>query len=235
MEAVNLPAFTVYNRRSLWSKINNLAEDIIERSVDISFLNEVWEKKENLNHQASIEEMLELKGINYISTPRPGLRQGGGTAIATCPTLFSLVKLHIEIPSALEIVWGLLRPKRVIGRISKIILGSFYSPPRSRKKSILIDHISTVLNKLKVEHPDAATIIAGDKNDLDENRILAIDPSLVQIVRRNTRKDKILSVVITDLRRFYIEPRIIDPVPVDNVQHGVPSDHNGVLVLHLSN
>ena len=48
IEALNLPTFTVYNMRSLWSKINCLAEDIVERSVDISFLSEVWEKKENL-------------------------------------------------------------------------------------------------------------------------------------------------------------------------------------------
>ena len=76
LEAVNLPAFTVYNMRSLWSKIYNLADDIIERAVDISFLSEIWEKKENLKHQASIEELLELKGIQYISTPRPGLKRG---------------------------------------------------------------------------------------------------------------------------------------------------------------
>ena len=72
IEALNLPTFTVYNMRSLWSKVNNLAEDIIERSVDISFLSEVWEKKENPKHQSCIEEMLEIKGISYISTPRPG-------------------------------------------------------------------------------------------------------------------------------------------------------------------
>ena len=47
---------------------------------------------------------------------------------------------------------------------------------------------------------------------LDEGRILAIDPALLKIVRSATRKYKILSVVITDLRRFYIEPRIVDPV-----------------------
>ena len=235
LEALNLPTLTVYNMRSLWSKINNLAEDIIERSVDISFLSEVWEKKENLSHQASIEEMLELKGISYISTPRPGLRRGGGTAIAACPGTFSLVKLHIEIPNSLEVVWGLLRPRKVIGKITKIILCSFYCPPRSKKKSILIDHISTVLNILKTEHPNAATIIAGDKNDLDETGILAIDPALVQIVRKPTRKDKVLSIVITDLQRFYIEPKIVDPIPVDNPQIGAPSDHNGVLVAPLNN
>ena len=235
LEALNLPAFTVYNMRSLWSKMNNLAEDIIERDVDISFLSEVWEKKENVQHQSSIEEMLEMKGIAYISTPRPGARRGGGTAIAACPKKFSLVKLHVEIPKSIEVVWGLLRPKNAVGSIDKIILCSFYCPPRSKKRSALIDHISTVLNKLKVEHPNAATIIAGDKNDLDETRILALDPALAQLVRRPTRKDKILSIVITDLRRFFIEPTIVDPIPVDNPTKGVPSDHNGVLVEPLTN
>ena len=235
LEASSLPAFTVYNMRSLWSKINNLAEDIIERSVDISFLSEVWEQKENLKHQNRIEEMLELKGVSYISTPRPGNRRGGGTAIVACPEKFSIVKLHIEIPRSIEVVWGLLRPKKVMGKISKIILCSFYCPPRSKKKNELIDHISTVLNTLKVDHPNAATIIAGDKNDLDERRLLALDPALAQLVRKPTRKDKLLSIVITDLRRFYIEPRIIDPIPVDDPLIGVPSDHNGVLVLPLNN
>ena len=84
LEALNLPAFTVYNMRSLWSKINNLAEDIIDRSVDISILSEVWEKKENLKHQASIEEMLELKGIIYISTPRPGAKSGDWWWFCNC-------------------------------------------------------------------------------------------------------------------------------------------------------
>ena len=79
--------------------------------MDISFLSEIWEKKENLKHQASIEELLELKGIQYISTPRPGLKRGGGTAIAACPNLFSLVKLHIEIPRSLEVVWGSFKTK----------------------------------------------------------------------------------------------------------------------------
>ena len=235
LEALNLPAFTVYNMRSLWSKQNNLAEDIIERNVDISFLSEVWEKKENVQHQSAIEEMLEMKGISYISTPRPGVKRGGGTAIASCPKKFSLVKLHIEIPRSVEVVWGLLRPRMVVGRITVIILCSFYCPPRSKKKNILINHISTVLSKLRVDHPNAATIIAGDNNDLDETGILALDPNFAQLVRKPTRKENILSIVITDLRRFLVEPKIVDPIPVDDPLKGVPSDHNGVLVEPLNN
>ena len=234
-DALDLPAFTVYNMRSIWSKLNNLAEDIIDRSVDISFLSEVWEKKENTKHQSKIEELLELKGISYISTPRPGLKRGGGSAIAACPKNFPLVKLHVEILNSLEVVWGLLRPRTVLGTLKKIIICSFYSPPRSRKKTKLIDHILTVLNKLRTEHPGAATIIAGDKNDLDESGILAFDPAFVQIVQKPTRKDNILSIIITDLRRFYIEPKIINPIPVDNPGKGAPSDHNGVLAVPINN
>ena len=99
---------------------------------------------------------------------------------------------------------------------------------------MLIDHIATVLNKLKSEHPDAATIIAGDKNDLDESGILALDPAFVQIVRKPTRKTKVLSIIITDLRRFYVEPKIVEPVPVDDPMKGVPSDHNGVLAVPIN-
>ena len=99
----------------------------------------------------------------------------------------------------------------------------------------MIDHILTVLNKLRTEHPGAATIIAGDKNDLDESGILAFDPAFVQIVQKPTRKDNILSIIITDLRRFYIEPKIINPIPVDNPGKGAPSDHNGVLAVPINN
>ena len=42
-------------------------------------------------------------------------------------------------------------------------------------------------------------------------------------------------MVITDLHRFFQEPIIIPPVPVDAGATGVPSDHQGVLVLPLTN
>ena len=209
VHSLNLPTFTVYNMRSIWSKINNLAEDIEERNVDISFLSEVWEKKESKKHQKGIENLLEMKGISYISTPRPGTKRGGGTAIAANPVKFFLSKLNIEIPKPIEVVWGLLRPKKVVGSMSKIILCSFYSPPNSKKNNLLIDHITFTLNKLK---------------------LLAIDPNFHQIVSLPTLNNKILDIVITDLHRFYVEPVIINPIEVDVLGKGVPSDHSGVFV-----
>ena len=81
-----------------------------------------------------------------------------------------------------------------------------------------------------IEHPKAATFISGDKNNLDERNILALNPMFHQIVSRNTRNNKILTILITDLPGFYHVPQVIPPVPVDVPGHGVPSNHNGVLL-----
>ena len=234
VQALSLPHTLVYNMRSIWSKLNNFSTDMIERSGDICFLSEVWEKSENKKHQHKIEEMLEMKGISYISTPRPGAKRGGGAGIALNPKLFSLSKLNIAIPKPLEVVWGLLRPKELTGNIRKIIICSFYSPPNSRKNNLLIDHISVTWNSLKLQHPDAGTIISGDKNNLDDKKILALDPTFEQIVSKNTRKNKILSIIITDLKKYFHVPEIIPPIPVDVPGKGVPSDHNGVSAVPIS-
>ena len=50
LEAMSLPTFSVYNMRSLWSKLSSLAEDMSERSTDFTILAEVWEQRENLKH-----------------------------------------------------------------------------------------------------------------------------------------------------------------------------------------
>ena len=153
VEALSLPIFTVYNMRSIWSKLSSLAEDMEERDTDLTILSEVWEKKENTKHQAKIEELLEIKDTKYFSTARPGNKRGGGAAITARGNKFFISKLNIEIPKPLEIVWALLRPKTIIGGVSKIIICSFYSTPKSRKKSALIDHMAITINKPKVTHP----------------------------------------------------------------------------------
>jgi hypothetical protein len=205
-----------------------------ERMADLSFLSEVWEKSENKKHQSKIEHMLEIDNISYISTPRPGERRGGGAGIAINPSRFSVTKLNIYIPNPLEIVWAILRPNESSGQITKIILCSLYSPPNSRKNNLLIDHISVTYNALKIQHPSAGTIICGDRNSLDERKILALDPNFHQILSQNTRLDNRLYLIITDLKSYYHNPLIIPPVPVDVIGKGVPSDHSGVIALPVT-
>ena len=145
LQAVSMPKMSCYNVRPLMPKNENLAQDIEDRNCSISLLTEVWEKAENKKHQYKIEELFEMKGLKYISTPRPGTRRGGGAAIVAKTEDFSISKLNISIPGSLEIVWGLLRPVEIAGKITKIILCCFYCPPKSTKKSALIDHMTLTL------------------------------------------------------------------------------------------
>ena len=163
------------------------------------------------------------------------MKCGGGVALAADPCKFTLAKLNVPNPNQLEVSWGLLKPRRVTGPISKIICCAFYSPPNSRKKTKLIDHISSILQDLLLDHPGAGVIISGDRNDLSIERLLSIDPSLRQLVRKPTHGRKVLDVVLTNIWMFYNEPEIVDPIPVDNPTKGVPSDHLGVVVTPITN
>ena len=230
MQALSLPKISNYNMPSLIPKISNFSVDMDERAVDIAFLTEVWEKLENKKHQSKLEQLLEIEGVKYISTPRPGAKRGGGAAIAVRLDKFLITKLNILIPNGLEVVWGLLKPKEISGQITKIISCCFYSPPRSKKRSALVDHITLTLQNLLSIHPNAGILISGDRNSLEIPTLLNIEPSLRQLVKQPTKGFKILDIIISNLQRFYDEPVIVPPIQPDNLNKGSPSDHNGVFV-----
>ena len=210
-------------------KIRNVAQDMEDRNCSLTFLAEIWQKEHSKRHNFKITELFELKGITYISTPR-SLRAGGGAAICARDEMFTLTKLNVTIPRKLEIVWGLLKPKEIIGKITKIIVCCFYCPPNSKKKTALIEHMTMTLHSLRSTFPNAGVIVSGDRNSLAIGKLLSIDSQLKQIVTKNTRGSSLLTVVITDLQCYYEEPYIVPPIDVDNPENGVPSDHNGVVV-----
>ena len=230
VQALNLPVVSLYNMRSSWSKINNLADDINMRGTDLCFLTEIWEKQESKKHQRAIEEMMEMKGVKYISTPRVGGRRGGGVAIAYSPEKFQVSKLNIDVPRPLECILALVKPTGLVGKAKRIIAICFYSPPRSKSNGKLLDFLSEQISRLRREHNDCGIIVCGDRNNLVIARLLSIDPALKQIVNKNTNKnqDKILDVICTDLSAGYQEPTILPAIKVDDGKEGVPSDHLGV-------
>ena len=76
--AHHLPVVTVSNMRSLFPKVWKHTTDMLERQVDVSLCCEIWEKAEDRRHKDSIEQMLELHGLKYFSTPVPGVGEGVG-------------------------------------------------------------------------------------------------------------------------------------------------------------
>ena len=142
-----LPIIAVSNLRSLILKIQNFAQDIHEREIGLGLLTEVWEKKDKKKHIFEIEKLMKMEGLKYISTTRPSTKRGGWAAIVVHMEKFSLEKLDVLIPHNLEIIWGIMRPKSNISSgLKEIIAVSFYCPPRSTKKSKLLDHILTTVH-----------------------------------------------------------------------------------------
>ena len=93
-----LPVVAVANVRSLLPKLNSTIEKIENEEIDIALICEVWEKtgKKNRNFQSRVEEMMEMKGLKYISCgARPSGKRGGGAAIVANTSKFSLEKLDV--------------------------------------------------------------------------------------------------------------------------------------------
>ena len=126
-----LPNMAVYNHRSIWKKLGSFCTEFKEMSMGIAFHSEVWEKRESKKHKFKIEEMMEIEGINYISTARPD-RRGGGCAITSDNNLYYLKEIKVNNPDNLEVTFATLRPKDVNSPQFVIILCAVYSPPNSR-------------------------------------------------------------------------------------------------------
>ena len=224
--ALFLPNLAVYNHRSIWKKLNSFCLEFEELGMGVAFHSEIWEKKESKLHNYKINEMFEMKGISYISTPRPN-RRGGGSAITCSNKSFYIKEISVPNPDNLEVTFATIRPKSENSPQFTLILCAVYSPPRSRKKSKLIDYISDTYHFLKSsKYPSAYFALGGDVNDLNVDLLLNISASFRQIVTLPTRGDKILSIIVTDLWKYYTTPEILPPLNPDIPGRGKPSDHS---------
>ena len=146
--------------------------------------------------------------------------------------IINLEKLPVFVPYNLEIVWGLARPKH--GPIKQIITAAFYCPPRSRKKTKLIGHICTTIHSLLRKYPGAHVLIGGDRNSLKLNDIISSIPRLLNIQHLPTLNGKNLDVILTTMASYYQMPSVVDPVPCDDPNRGVASDHRVPVVYPLT-
>ena len=224
-----LPVIATYNARSLLPKINSFKTDIIERSVDVAFVQEIWEK-DSEKFSSEIEKMLEMDGFRYISMPRPlsiKKRAYGGAAIVVNSRNFTCKELSVNVPSGLEAIWAMISLKKTLaGDMKNLIVCSFYSPPDKLKNSRMSDHIVTTLHSLYSKYPNSGIILGSDRNDMDISPILSCGLKLHQIVTQRTRGRKTLDILITNLGRYYKTPKICPPLEVDNPLTGKPSDHS---------
>ena len=168
--------------------------------------------------------MLEINGLAYISTPRK--TKGGGAAIVANLENYSIKKLEIIIPSNMDVVWALLKPKYLKPRYKQIIVCSFYSPPKCQRNSKMADHLVGTLHMLNTNYPDSGIIMGADINSMDIRPILNCGLRLKNIVDQPTINGRIYDVIITNLNMFYNCPIITPPLQPDDPASAKPSDHH---------
>ena len=201
---------------------------MLERSVDVGFLSEIWENTTKSEHGVQIENLLEMSGLQYISTSRAPNSKGvayGGAAIVVNQKNFSVEKLNVHIPNNLEVIWGLLKPKNPSAKFKRIIICSFYSPPNKQRNSKMADHLVSTLQMLVAKYPECGIIMGADKNYMDIKPILSCGLRLRQVVDLSTRQGAILDIIIMNTFCYYNSPVIVPPINPDDPKKGKPSDH----------
>ena len=220
----------VANVRSLLPKLNAFIEKIENEEIEVALVVEVWEKmgEKNNHFQSKVEEIMQMKGLKYISCgARLTGKRGGGAAILVNTVKFAMEKLEVNVPNNLEVQWGLVRPKKIWPntKYCEMIFCSFYSPPASRKHRRLLDHLVSATHALMARFPQAAVYIGGDKNQLALAPLLLALPRFKQVVTNSTHGDKIIDVLIMSCPELYAVPEVIPPVLPDNPWQASPSDH----------
>ena len=167
---------------------------------------------------------------------------GGRPAIIANNTRFHIQNLTnsvIQIPWGVEAVWCVITPKNIThnSKIQKIACCALYCKPNSKKKSLLLDHISDTFNILSTKYKRGLHfVIAGDTNDLDLNPILSLGSNFTQIVSDWTRMDPpaILDPIIMTLGHLYQKPVCLEPLEADPGTNGKKSDHKIVIAEPIS-
>ena len=220
------------NPRSVYNKINEFHTFVKEEEIDLLFMSESWERD-----YLTLDQIIKLEDHVVISNVSQRKGKGGRPAIIANSKKFEVQNVTntlIQIPWGVEAVWCVLTPKNVSqdSKIQKIACCSLYSKPNSRKKSLLLDHISDAFNILSTKYGRGLHfVIAGDTNDLKLDPILSLSPNLRQIVKDWTRMDPpaILDPILTTLHSFYQIPVCLDPLDPDPDTDGKKSDHKIVV------
>ncbi|KAL2103161.1 hypothetical protein ACEWY4_000029 [Coilia grayii] len=214
-----LPAIILSNLRSLNNKIDDLrthARYCSEfREASLLCLTESW-----LQSNAP-DSLFEINGFTLIRLDRDknsGKCKGGGICVFLNDQWCRQFTVKDTIcDSNVEMLCLTLRPFYLPREFGCVLLCVVYVPP-SGKASIAAATIADHVYKLLQKHPDAPAIIAGDLNHCQLDAVL---PGFYQVVKGETRKDRLLDKCYVNVKDAYgskIRP------PIAN------SDHN---VVHL--
>ena len=191
-------------------------------------MSESWERENK-----RLEEIIKIENFSIISNVFARKEIGGRPAIIVNNKKYDIENLTqsvISIPWGVEAVWAVLTPKNSnrSSKIQKIVIGSIYCKPDSRRKTLLLDHIAGVFHTMSSKYDKGLHwIICGDTNKLKLDPILHLSSKLHQVVKEPTRLNppEILDPIITTLASLYQVPECLPPLDNDPDNNGKPADH----------
>ena len=226
------------NPRSAMNKTEQITRFIEEEEIDVALISESHDRENK-----RLEDHIKLNSHIVISNlyQRSTNEKGGRPAIIANTDKYNVENLTnttINIPWGVEVTWALLTPKIVTkdSVVKKIMLGAIYVKPGSKKKSATTDHIAEVYNTMRAKYGKGLQwVIAGDTNEMKLGPILRLNENLKSVVKKPTRLNKknpskstTLDNIITDLHKWYPEPKCLPPIDPDRDQDK-PSDHLTVI------
>ena len=232
VQALDLPTICNMNPRSIYNKAEEFCAFVDQESASLIFMSESWER-ENL----TLDQIIKLENYTIVSNVSQRTGAGGRPAIFVNNAKYevrNITNTLAQIPWGVEAVWCIITPKSTTNdsTIQKIACCALYCKPNSKKKTLLLDHISEAYNTLKTKfNRGLHFVIAGDTNDLKLDAILNLDQNFAQIVTKPTRMNPpaVLDPIIMSLAKYYQEPSCLKPLDPDSNKNGAPSDHRIVL------
>ena len=112
-----------------------------EKQIDLVCLSESCERE-----HLSLDKVIKIDDFKVVSNVFQRIGVGGRPAIIANSKKYvieNLTQTEVSIPWGVEAVWAVLTPENVnnASKIQKIVVGSIYSKPDSRKK---LNHIAQV-------------------------------------------------------------------------------------------
>ena len=204
----------ISNVMSLVPKMTEVSEFILRNQVSLAFITETWLKS------SVCDSMIDIPGYSVLRKDRSNESHGGICLYlkgANYKRLDDLCCCNDH-----EVLWVKLRPKRLPRGFSSLIAGLVYHPHwTATENDCMRDHLFQSLLLAESRFPNCTLIVAGDFNRLDVKSIQR-HFRLKQIVKKPTRKNAILDLVLTNMHGFYDDPQQFPPFRL--------SDHHTVTV-----
>ena len=131
----SLPLIMLTNARSLYNKIDNFTEWLLQIFPDCAIVSETFEHE---TRRVSLEQLLAKTPFKVLSYRRPGGRTGGCCAIVYNDSKFLVKEVNVSREEGIESVWAVFTPRTLddkLQKIKRICVCSVYIAPRSQKKT----------------------------------------------------------------------------------------------------